>query len=507
LVALEGVAGPRRRRETMYRVCALVLVLSVLCAWPAAADVACDDLGVGLTFGMMQPTGGDNDYEDSGLIAGLMVRKPMTERVAIQFDYKHGETLSGEFPDMDIFPSDGSRFEMWGEPDDYYRTVWNHVGLSAVWNFSESGNVMPFLSGGLGMTFWEVQDWQESASPLGGVPEGYDSDGKSSDLNGTHLTAVLGLGADFFMGENFALTIGGRYYYLLQSDVDNVGFSAMDFSTATEEVDPADYVDANGSILEGYIGLSYYFGPGDCDGDGIVGKQDKCWRIPEDFDGFEDDDGCPDPDNDMDGILDVDDACPDEAEDFDGFEDEDGCPDVDTDGDGYMDRDDQCPNEPEDFDGYMDQDGCPDPDNDGDGVPDVRDECPNTPKGTEVLPNGCPKPKVELVAVMVNFDLNKHDLTPQATAKLDALAEVLLEDEEIVIEIAGHACDIGTADYNQQLSERRAAEVMGYLAGKGVAESRMSSAAFGLTQPLVPNTDETARSQNRRAMITPTRPE
>ncbi|MFP6684560.1 MAG: thrombospondin, partial [Polyangiaceae bacterium] len=49
-------------------------------------------------------------------------------------------------------------------------------------------------------------------------------------------------------------------------------------------------------------------------------------------------------DNDSDGILDVDDRCPNDPEDFDGFEDEDGCPDPDNDGDGIADVDDACPN-------------------------------------------------------------------------------------------------------------------------------------------------------------------
>ena len=54
---------------------------------------------------------------------------------------------------------------------------------------------------------------------------------------------------------------------------------------------------------------------------------DLCPNDPEDIDGFEDEDGCPDPDNDQDRILDVDDACPNDPETYNGFEDEDGCPD------------------------------------------------------------------------------------------------------------------------------------------------------------------------------------
>lgn len=67
--------------------------------------------------------------------------------------------------------------------------------------------------------------------------------------------------------------------------------------------------------------------PRDADGDGIPDDRDQCPEQPEDFDGFQDEDGCPDPDNDGDGILDVQDICPLDAEDFDGFQDDDGCPD------------------------------------------------------------------------------------------------------------------------------------------------------------------------------------
>ncbi len=65
----------------------------------------------------------------------------------------------------------------------------------------------------------------------------------------------------------------------------------------------------------------------DADADGIADDADKCPDEPEDRDGFQDDDGCPDPDNDEDGILDALDVCPLDKEDFDGFQDEDGCPD------------------------------------------------------------------------------------------------------------------------------------------------------------------------------------
>jgi len=160
--------------------------------------------------------------------------------------------------------------------------------------------------------------------------------------------------------------------------------------------------------------------------DGILDVDDACPDDAEDFDGDEDEDGCPDVDRDGDGIMDMDDACPDtpglpeykgcpppqptdrdgdgilddddkcpdDPEDKDGFEDEDGCPDLDNDQDGIPDVEDKCPNEPEDKDGFEDEDGCPDLDNDQDGIPDVEDKCPDDPEDKDGFQDedGCPDP-------------------------------------------------------------------------------------------------------------------
>ena len=133
-------------------------------------------------------------------------------------------------------------------------------------------------------------------------------------------------------------------------------------------------------------------GSGDADGDGIPDAKDQCPNEPEDKDGFQDEDGCPDPDNDGDGIADAKDKCPNEPEDKDGFQDDDGCPEPDNDGDGIPDTIDKCPNEAEDKDGFQDDDGCPELDNDGDGIPDSADKCPNEPETMNGIDDddGCP---------------------------------------------------------------------------------------------------------------------
>ncbi len=84
-------------------------------------------------------------------------------------------------------------------------------------------------------------------------------------------------------------------------------------------------------------------GGADRDGDGVPDDRDECMAQPEDRDGAQDDDGCPETDNDSDGLADAVDRCPDDAEDSDGFDDDDGCPEADNDRDGLVDRIDQCP--------------------------------------------------------------------------------------------------------------------------------------------------------------------
>jgi len=159
-------------------------------------------------------------------------------------------------------------------------------------------------------------------------------------------------------------------------------------------------------------GLTDGYDPGcDYDADGIPNWSDACFALPEDWDGYQDADGCPDTDNDMDGVCDFyvappsqpsctgSDTCPNVPEDVDSFHDTDGCPDPDNDGDGFPDHTDQCPatdwtagpdgiadtgDEPhnesgvpiktkEDYDGIIDVDGChdsPGDDWDGDGIAD-----------------------------------------------------------------------------------------------------------------------------------------
>ncbi len=244
----------------------------------------------------------------------------------------------------------------------------------------------------------------------------------------------------------------------------------------------------------------------DRDRDGVPDDRDACPDDPEDWDGFDDEDGCPDLDNDKDGIPDDKDKCPNEPEDKDGFQDEDGCPDLDNDGDGIPDDKDRCPNEPEDKDGFQDEDGCPDLDNDGDGIPDDKDKCPNEPETKNGIDDedGCPDSGStdDSAQRVVDFAGGGASLSESAKAQLDELAVRLRANAALRIRIDGHADARGGKVTPQRLSEQRAQAVRAYLTTRGVADDRMAAAGFGARRPQVTKGTRAERRRNDRVEIT-----
>jgi len=292
---------------------------------------------------------------------------------------------------------------------------------------------------------------------------------------------------------------------------------------------------------------------GDRDGDGYDDGVDKCPDDPEDFDSFEDDDGCPDKDNDKDGVLDAVEYnngrwssndkkvengreidCRNEPEDMDGFEDEDGCPDPDNDRDTLLDSVDKCPNEPEDFDGFEDQDGCPDIDNDGDKVLDAAElirnpdmtyqwvnkdkkmengvevDCRNLPEDFDGVEDedGCPDVlKIDNCQIKVPgvilFKFNKADVDPISYKLLDGVRDTLNAAPDIKIWIEGHTDSKGSDKFNKTLSQKRVESVKKYLVEQGKIESsRLEPVGWGESKPLgdpkTSNKTAEGRAANRR---------
>ncbi|RME53439.1 MAG: OmpA family protein, partial [Deltaproteobacteria bacterium] len=184
----------------------------------------------------------------------------------------------------------------------------------------------------------------------------------------------------------------------------------------------------------------------------------------------------PPADADGDGIPDPEDRCIDEPEDRDGFEDEDGCPDPDNDGDGIPDGLDQAPNEAEVWNGYQDTDGKP-------------DEAPKTILVTEnrILPR---KP--------ILFETNSAKVREESFEILDEIYRVLVENPNLSLQIDGHTDNVGNPEANRRLSEERARAVMQYLIDKGIDPARLSAAGYGASRPVAPNTTPEGRAANRR---------
>jgi outer membrane protein OmpA-like peptidoglycan-associated protein len=180
-------------------------------------------------------------------------------------------------------------------------------------------------------------------------------------------------------------------------------------------------------------------------------------------------------DSDNDGYPDIVDECPWEPEDFDGWQDEDGCPDPDNDGDKIPDALDDCPMEPEVINGVDDEDGCPD-------------------QGLFVM--------VENRIVLeerVLFDLMRARVKHAARPVLQAIVDLWKQHsdwDKMIIE--GHADVRGTVEYNQWLSQKRADRVREYLIGLGMPPERVQAIGYGKSRPRDPGDSETAHQRNRR---------
>ena len=101
----------------------------------------------------------------------------------------------------------------------------------------------------------------------------------------------------------------------------------------------------------------------------------------------------------------------------------------------------------------------------------------------------------------VLFDFDKAEIKPEFTAEIDAAAELLLANPDVTVRIDGHTDSIGTEEYNQGLSERRAQSVVDYLAAQGVDPTRMTPSGMGESDPIADNGTREGRARNRRVEI------
>jgi OOP family OmpA-OmpF porin len=101
----------------------------------------------------------------------------------------------------------------------------------------------------------------------------------------------------------------------------------------------------------------------------------------------------------------------------------------------------------------------------------------------------------------IRFDFDSAELRPESTTILGQLFAGLSGEAASRIIIEGHTSSEGTAGYNQQLSERRAAAVRQDLVSRGLAAERVEAVGIGEVRPIASNRDENGRSLNRRVEI------
>lgn len=172
---------------------------------------------------------------------------------------------------------------------------------------------------------------------------------------------------------------------------------------------------------------------------------------------------------------------------------------ADSDGDGVIDAEDQCPGTPRGA--AVDSRGCA-LDSDRDGVPDYRDRCARTPAGVSVDENGCPeKDEVLLTVERVGFAFDSSRLDAAARDALDQAVRVIRDNPGVRLAVIGHTDSVGTAAYNQGLSERRAAAVVDYLVSRGIDRSRLSAEGRGEAEPVASNDTDDGRERNRRVQL------
>ena len=127
---------------------------------------------------------------------------------------------------------------------------------------------------------------------------------------------------------------------------------------------------------------------------------------------------------------------------------------------------------------------------------------PIAPK-VEAKPEAAARPEekpapLDLAGLRIQFAFDDYNLSTRSKENLKKIAKWMSKTPKAKIQVQGNTCNIGTAEYNLALGERRANSAKKYLQGLGVPADRLSTISYGLEKPLAPNTNEENRSKNRR---------
>ena len=309
--------------------------------------------------------------------------------------------------------------------------------LDGLLHIMPDGKFVPFIAAGVGGRALQYQE------------QGHDRN---------HFLANYGIGAKYFLTDNFVIRADVRHLILFNETLNNFEYTlGIGFNGGAKKPAPKIIMDS--------------------DNDGVPDDQDLCPGTPY-------------------GVA----------------VDSNGCP-LDSDKDGVPDYLDKCPDTPAGV--KVDKDGCP-LDSDKDGIPDYLDKCPDTPRGVQVDENGCPPPAPVIIpeaptaiekaivekgraTLNVEFKFNKADIQAKSHEELERFAAVMQKYPDLKVTIEGHTDNVGGAKYNEKLSQKRAESVKKYLVDRfGIAASRLTAKGYGLTKPIADNKTAAGRQKNRR---------
>ena len=136
-------------------------------------------------------------------------------------------------------------------------------------------------------------------------------------------------------------------------------------------------------------------------------------------------------------------------------------------------------------------------DSDHDGIADNIDKCANTAQGEKVDAIGCGVN----VSIAVNFATNSADLTPESNTELDRIVSLFNSTPVISGVVEGYTDSTGSAEYNKELSAKRAQAVADYLISHGVSRDRVHPRGRGEANPVADNNTPEGRAENRRVVL------
>jgi outer membrane protein OmpA-like peptidoglycan-associated protein len=377
-----------------------------------------------------------------------------------------------------------------------------------VWN--------PYVFAGIGYLNYNVETKPASVSPIQG------DELKDKDWA---LFVPLGLGIEFALSETILLDVSGGYTYTF---TDNLNY----YNNKDAYSEPT----VNDGYFSAGIGLTLVSGWGgsDHDKDGLTKREEE--ELGTDPNN---------PDTDGDGLMDGEevntyftnplnpDTDADDLNDGDEVYKYKTDPNkADTDGDGLKDGDEVLKYKTDPVKADTDGDGLNDgdevlkyktnpleADSDGDGLNDYKEvmtyktdpmnvdtdggtigDGVEVDRGTDPLDPSDDVVKIEVPIVLegITFATNKYEVTPESEKVLEGALKTLQVHKDIIVEISGHTDNVGSNDYNQKLSQRRADAVKAWLVSKGISADRIIAVGYGEEYPRVANDTKDNRRLNRR---------